>query len=81
MNEPTRGVDIGAKDEICRFIRALTNEGCSFLVSSSDLDELMRIADRVLVMNGGRLTAEFSRTGLRREDLVHATGAMLQSKS
>jgi ABC-type sugar transport system ATPase subunit len=81
MNEPTRGVDIGAKDEICRFIRALANEGCSFLVSSSDLDELLRMADRVLVMNSGRLTAEFSRSGLRREDLVHATGATLRSLS
>jgi len=78
MNEPTRGVDIGAKDEICRFIRRLAGEGCSFLVSSSDLDELMRLADRVLVMNSGRVTAEFSRPALRREHLIHATGAAFQ---
>jgi rhamnose transport system ATP-binding protein len=75
MNEPTRGVDIGAKDEICRFIRGLAAEGCSFIVASSDLDELMRLADRVLVMNSGRVTGEFSRAGLRREDLIHAAGA------
>jgi ABC-type sugar transport system ATPase subunit len=78
MNEPTRGVDIGAKDEICRFIRELASEGCSFIVSSSDLDELMRLADRVLVMNSGRITADFSRTGLRKEDLIHAAGATVQ---
>ena len=75
MNEPTRGVDIGAKDEICRFIRGLAAEGCSFVVSSADLDELLRLADRVLVMNGGRIVAEFARGALRREDLVHAAGA------
>jgi len=75
MNEPTRGVDIGAKDEICRFIRGLAAEGCSFVVSSSDLDELLRLADRVLVMNGGRIVAEFARGSLRKEDLVHAAGA------
>lgn len=75
MNEPTRGVDIGAKDEICRFIRKLASEGCSFIVSTSDLDEMMRLADRVLVMNDGQVVAEFPRTGLRREDLIHAAGA------
>ena len=78
MNEPTRGVDIGAKDEICRFIRGLATEGCSFIVSSSDLDELMRLADRVLVMNDGRIMAEFARGALRKEDLVHAAGATRQ---
>ena len=76
MNEPTRGVDIGAKDEICRFIRGLAAEGCSFIVSTSDLDELMRLADRVLVMHSGRIVAEFPRAGLRREELIHAAGAL-----
>jgi ABC-type sugar transport system ATPase subunit len=75
MNEPTRGVDIGAKDEICRFIRTLASEGCSFVVSSSDLDELMRLADRVLVMRSGRVSAEFSGTAITRKDLIHASGA------
>ena len=79
MNEPTRGVDIGAKDEICRFIRGLAAEGCSFVVSSSDLDELLRLADRVLVMNNGRIVAEFARGALRKEDLVHAAGATCQA--
>lgn len=78
MNEPTRGVDIGAKDEICRFVRRLAAEGCSFLVSSSDLDELMRLADRVLVMNSGRVVGSFPRAGLRREDLIHAAGATVR---
>lgn len=74
MNEPTRGVDIGAKDEICRFLRGPATDACSFLVVSSDLDELMRLAHRVLVMSGGRVVREFPRAGLRREDLIHAAG-------
>src|SRR5262245_31981286 len=75
MNEPTRGVDIGAKDQICRFIGRLAAEGCSFVVPSSDLDELLRLADRVLVMNGGQVVAGFTRGELRKQDLVHAAGA------
>jgi ABC-type sugar transport system ATPase subunit len=81
MNEPTRGVDIGAKDEICRFIRGLAAKGASFVVSSSDLDELLRLADRVLVMNGGRIVADFPRGTLRKEDLVHAVGATCPATS
>jgi len=78
MNEPTRGVDIGAKDEICRFIRGLAAEGCSFVVSSTDLDELMRLADRILVMNNGQITAEFSAAGAKKSDLIHAVGVAAQ---
>lgn len=74
MSEPTRGVDIGAKDEICRYIRDLAAGGCSFVVSSSDYDELLRLVDRVLVMNAGRVVAEFTRGTLRKEDLIHAAG-------
>jgi len=75
MNGPTRGVDIGAKDEICRFIRGLALEGGAFVVSSADPDELMRLADRILVMNGGRITAEFARSVLQKKDLIHAVGS------
>ncbi len=74
MSEPTRGVDIGAKDEICRYIRDLAAAGGSFVVSSSDYDELLRLVDRVLVMNGGRVVAEFKRGAMRKEDLIHAAG-------
>jgi ABC-type sugar transport system ATPase subunit len=80
MNEPTRGVDIGAKYEICRFIRNLAAKGCSFVVSSSDFDELTRLADRVLVMNRGRITREFLRDALRKEDLIHAAGATFRDQ-
>jgi ABC-type sugar transport system ATPase subunit len=79
MNEPTRGVDIGAKDEICRFIRERAAEGGSFVVSSPDVDELLRLTDRVLVMNSGRITAEFSRANWSKRDLIHAAGASVST--
>lgn len=75
MNEPTRGVDIGAKDEICQLLCRLADEGCSFLISSSDLDEILRLADRILVMRRGRIAAEFSRSEASKEKLVHAAGS------
>jgi ABC-type sugar transport system ATPase subunit len=79
MNEPTAGVDVGAKDEICRFIRGLAAEGCSFIVSSCDLDELIRLADRILVMKGGQIAAEFPGDTVQKSELIHAAGAVGQS--
>jgi rhamnose transport system ATP-binding protein len=75
MNEPTRGVDVGAKDEIWRLLKGLAREGCSLLIATSDVDELLALADRILVMNGGRLTAEFSRLAVDKQTLIHAAGA------
>jgi ABC-type sugar transport system ATPase subunit len=72
LNEPTRGVDVGSKDEICRLIRRLADEGSSYVVSSSDLDELMQVADRILVMSRGRLTAELTRGEFNKQALIEA---------
>jgi ribose transport system ATP-binding protein len=55
MSEPTRGVDVGSKQEIVDLIRALAAQGCSCVISSSELDELVDLADRILVMNRGRV--------------------------
>ena len=58
FDEPTRGIDIGAKDEIYRMIDDLAKSGVSILIISSDLPEIMTIADRVCVMREGRLVAD-----------------------
>jgi ABC-type sugar transport system ATPase subunit len=55
MSEPTRGVDVGSKEEIVNLILGLAAEGYTFVISSSELDELVRISDRMLVMNRGRV--------------------------
>lgn len=59
LDEPTRGVDVGAKDEIHRHIRRLADDGCAVLFISSELDEVVSHADRVLVFREGRLAGEF----------------------
>jgi len=58
VGQPTRGVDIGAIEFIHAQLRALRDAGCALLVVSSELDEILALADRVLVMNEGRITGE-----------------------
>jgi ABC-type sugar transport system ATPase subunit len=58
VDEPTRGVDVGAKSEIHRRLRALAEEGKALLVISSELPEVLAIADRIVVMSEGALRGE-----------------------
>jgi simple sugar transport system ATP-binding protein len=58
VGQPTRGVDIGAIEFIHGRLRALRDAGCALLVVSSELDEILALADRVIVMNAGRITGE-----------------------
>lgn len=62
VDEPTRGIDIGAKDEIMSTLRALADEGMGIIVVSSDLEEVIQISDRILVMSHGRLVDEFDQS-------------------
>ena len=57
LDEPTQGVDVGAKSEIHKIIRSLAKEGLAVLLISSDLPEVLGMSDRVAVMRGGRLVA------------------------
>jgi ribose transport system ATP-binding protein len=79
FDEPTRGIDIGAKAEIYGLIERLAAEGKSVIVVSSELPEILRLADRVLVMRQGRIAAELGRHELSEQAIVaHAvprTGA------
>ncbi len=61
MDEPTRGVDIGAKQEIYRLMEELAERGVAVLFVSSELEEVMSMADRVIVMHEGRVTGELTR--------------------
>lgn len=54
INEPTRGIDVGAKLEILKFLEKLAGDGCTILCFSSDLPELITLSDRILIMNSGR---------------------------
>jgi simple sugar transport system ATP-binding protein len=60
VGQPTRSVDIGAIEFIHGQLRRLRDAGCAVLVVSSELDEILQLADRVLVMNAGRITGELA---------------------
>jgi len=60
MDEPTRGIDVGAKAEIHRIMRALADGGACVIFISSEVPEVARVADRILVMRDGRIGAEFA---------------------
>ena len=76
LDEPTVGVDVGAKVEIYRLIGELAQQGAGILLLSSDLMELLGIADRILVMYRGKLAGEFNAANATSADLLScATGA------
>jgi ribose transport system ATP-binding protein len=72
LDEPTRGIDVGAKHEIYELINALAAEGKGVLLVSSELPEILGMSDRILVMRQGRVTSEFSRTEATQEALLQA---------
>lgn len=72
MNEPTRGVDVGAKKEIYDLLFTLTARGFSFIITSPAIEELLILSDRVLVMNRGRLKSIFNRPEAPKELVIHA---------
>ena len=63
LDEPTRGVDVGAKHEIYRLVNALAEQGAGVLMISSELEELIGTCDRILVMSAGRIVDELPRAG------------------
>ena len=80
LDEPTRGVDIGAKREIYELIDALARAGTAILVISSDLPEAIGISDRLLVMREGRIVAELQSGDASEENvMLHATGSKLHT--
>lgn len=70
LDEPTRGVDVGAKFDIYEIIFKLAKEGKAVLVVSSDLLELLALADRIMVLNRGRCTRELARTEFSQEEVM-----------
>jgi ABC-type sugar transport system ATPase subunit len=71
IDEPTRGVDVGAKNEIYDFIRQIAREGASLIVISSELPELLILCDRIVVMCQGRKTGELLHGEATEEGLMH----------
>jgi ribose transport system ATP-binding protein len=72
FDEPTRGVDVGAKVELYRLMNALTAAGHAIILVSSDLPELLGMSDRIVVMAAGRVTGEFAKADISEERVLHA---------
>ena len=72
MDEPTRGIDVGAKAEIHRLMSELAAQGLAVLMISSELPEILGMSDRILVMREGRIAAEFKRGEADQETIAHA---------
>ena len=72
LDDPTRGIDVGAKAELYALIDRLCRDGLGVILTSSELPELLTLADRIVVLAEGRLTAEFSRAEATEQKIVEA---------
>ncbi len=81
LAEPTQGVDVGAKEEIHRIVRALADEGTAVLIVTSDLPEAIRISDRLQVVRAGTTTVEFGPGASQADVLAAAAGAVDQEEA
>ncbi|MEI7820806.1 MAG: sugar ABC transporter ATP-binding protein [Verrucomicrobiota bacterium] len=76
LDEPTRGIDIGAKQEIYRLMEQLAEEGVAIVFVSSEMEEILGMSDRTLVMHDGKIAGELPRAQLSEEAVMHlATGS------
>ena len=80
MDEPTRGIDVGAKAEIFEIMNRLAERGLAILFVSSELPEMFAVPDRILVLSKGKITGEFTHDTATEEALVRAAGARQQTE-
>ena len=74
LDEPTRGIDVGAKYEIYKLICELADKGCGVIIVSSEMGELIGLSDRIIVMSGGRLAGELKREDFSQEEIMRLAG-------
>jgi len=70
LDEPTRGIDVGAKSEIYRLMRELAARGAVILMISSDMEEVLHVSDRVAVMHEGKITGVLERPDCKEENIM-----------
>jgi ribose transport system ATP-binding protein len=76
FDEPTRGIDVGAKVEVYKLINHLVAEGAGVIIVCSEMDEVMGMSDRILVMHEGRITGEFSQEEATQEKIMYAASGV-----
>ena len=80
FDEPTRGIDVGAKVEVYNLINKLTSEGAAVIMISSEMDECIGMSDRIMVMYEGRITAELSGADTTQENIMYAASGLSLAK-
>lgn len=78
MDEPTRGIDVGAKAEIYKMMDEMVKNGRSIIMVSSDMPEILSMSDRIIVLSQGVITGEFSRKEFNQEDIMTCASAQLK---
>jgi ribose transport system ATP-binding protein len=71
LDEPTRGIDVGAKSEIYSIIQRLAERGIGIIFISSELPEMINVCTRVMVMHEGRISAFLEKTDIKQEKIMH----------
>jgi ribose transport system ATP-binding protein len=77
FDEPTRGIDVGAKAEVFSLMNQLTGRGVGILMISSEMPEILAMADRILVMRAGRFTAEYKAGNVSQEQLLRSASLIV----
>jgi ribose transport system ATP-binding protein len=72
LSEPTRGMDVGAKEDVIRIVKSLRDKGVAILVLSTEPETILTMADRVTVMRKGSVSREFSSGRIEKSDLLAA---------
>ena len=72
VDEPTRGIDVGAKAEIYALLDNLANQGMAIIVMSSEMQEILSMCDRILVIRSGKISGEFQHSEATQEKLLRA---------
>jgi ribose transport system ATP-binding protein len=81
IDEPTAGIDIGAKDEIYKILENLASNGTSIILISSDLKEVLRVSNRIIVMRKGKIFTEFAEGNITQEELLIAESGILKKEA
>lgn len=80
FDEPTRGIDVGAKEEIYNILRELTDKGKSIIMISSEMEEVMDVSDRILVMSNGHIVSEYRRGEVTSEQIFLDSASLLKER-
>ena len=80
FDEPTRGIDVGAKWEVYNLMNEIASAGAGVIMISSEMKEVIGMSDRIIVMSEGRLTGELDAKNATQEEIMKAASASLQMK-